>query len=241
VNIRLIAIMIGVLALAHESAFCAAETLSEKLKRQTQEFSDASHEGNKKIIEKYLDPEVIFINEDGSVSGKKDLVEGAGSPNRGITITIQVTDWRMHRHGDVAVATFVDHLDENFFGQLLDFDYRSTEVWKRENNNWRMISSQTLTVQRDPNAVPMSEQMLEEYVGTYQIAPQLIVKITRQEDRIFAALNDRPALEMKAEARDVLFMPGQPGRKIFERDEHGLVTGYRSRRDGRDIVVKKIG
>jgi hypothetical protein len=218
-----------------------AETLSQKLKRQTQEFSDAGHEGNKAVLDRYLDPNVIFIGEDGSVSSKKDVVDGASTPQPGITMAIKVTAWAMKRHGDVAVATFVDHLTENFFGQALEFDYRSTEVWKLEGQEWRMIASQTLTVQRDPMAMPLAAQALQDYVGTYEIAPQLTVKITRTDDKIYATLNGGSPSEMKAEARDVLFTPGQPGRKIFQRDEQGRVTGYRSRHDGRDIIVRKVG
>jgi ketosteroid isomerase-like protein len=240
-NIRSTISALCVAAACLLSQVCAAETLSELLQRQTQEFSDAGQEGNKAVLAKYLDPHVIFVNEDGSVSGKQDVVDGARPATPGITLAIKVTNWSMQQHGDVAVATFVDRLDENFFGQELQYDYRSTEVWKREGKTWRMISSQTLTVQRDPLAMQMTAQMLEAYVGTYQAAPHLKVQITRKYDKLFSSLNEGPATEMKAEAPDVLFTPGQPGRKIFQRDQGGRVTGYRSRRDGRDIVVTKIG
>jgi hypothetical protein len=51
----------------------------------------------------------------------------------------------------------------NTHGQSLDYDYRSTEVWKQQGRQWRMISSQTLTVQRDPPAVPLAAQALEDF------------------------------------------------------------------------------
>ena len=216
------------------------ESLSELLKRQTQEFSDAGHEGNKAVMDRYLDPEVVFVNEDGSLNGKKDILEGASAPPPGITMSIKVTEWAMRRHGNVAVATFVDDLTENFHGQALDFKYRSTEVWKLKDRNWRMISSQTLTLPEDPPAVRLAPAVLQDYVGTYEIAPKMIVKITRRDDQIFGTLNDGAAAEFKAEVRDVLFTPGRPGRKIFQRDEQGHITGYRIRTDGRDILVVKV-
>jgi hypothetical protein len=37
-------------------------------------------------------------------------------------MSIKVTEWRMRRHGNVAVATFVADLTENFHGQALDFE-----------------------------------------------------------------------------------------------------------------------
>jgi len=217
-----------------------SETLSEKLKRQTQEFSDAGHTGDKAVLDRYLDPEVVFVDEDGSVSGKKDVVDGAHPPPAGVTMSIRVTDWQMRRHGDVAVASFVDDLAENYHGQVLDFKYRSIEVWKREGTDWRMISSETLTLPEDPRAIQLPPELLREYVGTYQVTPELIIKISLQSDRLFAALNDGTPSEMKVEVRDVLFTPGRSGRKVFQRDSEGRVTGYFSRLDGRDILMKKV-
>jgi ketosteroid isomerase-like protein len=216
------------------------ETLSEILKRQTQEFSDAGQTGDKAVLDRYLDPEVVFVNEDGSISGKKGVLDGAHPPPAGVTMSIHVTDWKMRRHGDVAVASFVDDLAENYHGQVLDFKYRSIEVWKHKGTDWRMISSETLTLPEDPRAIQLSPGALHEYVGTYQVAPELMVKISLQSDRLFVALNDGTPSEMKVEVRDVLFTPGRSGRKVFQRDSQGRVTGYFSRLDGRDILVKKV-
>jgi ketosteroid isomerase-like protein len=216
-----------------------AETLSQKLKRQTQEFSDAGQEGHAAIMNRYLDPTVVFVNENGSMSSKKDIIEGVSPPQPGVIVSIKVTEWMMRRHGDVAVASFVDDLTQDFHGQVLNFKYRSTEVWKLTGANWRMISSQTLTVPEDPPAVALAPAVLEDYVGTYQITPDIVITITRQDNKIFSALNGGAASEMKIEVRDVLFTPGRPGRKIFQRDELGHVTGYRSRLEGRDILVTK--
>jgi ketosteroid isomerase-like protein len=221
-------------------AHAATETLSEKLKRQTQEFSDAGHTGDKAVLDRYLDPEVVFVNEDGSVPGKKDILDGAHPPPAGITISIHVTDWKMHLHGDVAVASFVDDLAENYYGQVLNFKYRSIEVWKHKGTDWRMISSETLTLPEDPRAIQLPAEVLHEYVGTYQVTPELSIKISLQSDKLFAALNDGTPAEMKVEVRDVLFTPGRSGRKVFQRDSQGRVTGYFSRLDGRDILVKKV-
>ena len=222
------------------SAGSNSESLSNLLKRQTQEFSDAGQEGNKAVIDRYLDPDVVIVNEDGSVSTKADAVESTNAPQPGVTLSIKVTEWMMRRHGHVAVAAFVDDLTENYHGQALDFKYRSTEVWKLKDRDWRMISSQTLTVREDPLAIHLAGDVLQDYVGTYKAAPEAIVKITRKEDHIFIAINDGAPTEMKVEVHDVLFTPGRPGRKVFQRDEQGHVTGYRNRTDGRDILVVKV-
>lgn len=48
---------------------------------------------------------------------------------------------------------------------------------------------------------------------------------------------DRKAQELRIEARDVMFVPGQPrSRKIFQRDAAGRITGFADRREGRDVA-----
>lgn len=40
----------------------------------------------------------------------------------------------------------------------------------------------------------------------------------------------------------MLFTPGQPRlRKIIQRDARGKVTGFVSRREGHDLVFKRVG
>jgi hypothetical protein len=192
------------------------------------------------VLERYLDPDVVYVNEDGSIVGKAQVVDGASSPPAGIAMSIKVTDWALRRHGNTAVATFVDVLTENFYGQALEYKYRSTEVWQLNRHEWRLIASQTLTLPVDPPAMQLPPEALEEYVGSYRLAPKNVLKITLQGGRLFASIDDGAAVEIKPEVRDVLFTPGRPGRKVFQRDDHGHVLGYHIRLDGRDIAVKKL-
>lgn len=217
-----------------------AETLSERLKRQTQEFSDAGHEGNKAVLERYLDAHVIFVNETGELASKQDIIDSAAPPPAGISMSLKVTEWQMQRQGDVAVATFVDTLSENYHGQELKVDYRSIEVWQRRGSDWKMISSETLTVPHDPKAVQLPLQDLNEYVGTYKVAADVTVTITVKDGELYSAANGGTPSALKAELRDVFFTPGRAGRKIFVRDAQGHVSAYLSRLEGRDIQVGKI-
>jgi ketosteroid isomerase-like protein len=231
---------IGLLLLIFAAGVANAETLSERLKRQTQEFSDAGQKGDKAVLERYLDDKVIFVNETGALATKRDIVDGASPSPPGVSVELKVTDWQMQRQGDVAVATFVDALTENYHGQKIQIDYRSIEVWQRRGAAWKMISSETLTVPHDPKAVSLPAKELEDYVGTYRVASDLTVTITVKDGELFSAANGGTPTAMKAELRDVFFTPGRAGRKIFLRDADGRVCGYLSRVEGRDIEVTKV-
>lgn len=127
-----------------------------------------------------------------------------------------------------------------FHGQTLHAKYLSTEVWLKEAGGWKMISSQTMAAQDDPPAVALPASTLDEYVGHYHSGRDYDYVIARQGDELTASANGSKPVVLKAELRDVFFVPGQPRvRRIFQRDEHGHISGFISRREGHDLVLKR--
>jgi ketosteroid isomerase-like protein len=233
------------------TSFCAQaassagdqEDLSALLKKQTQEFSDAGQKGDASTMDRYLDADVVFTNETGEIATKKDLVEGtspppANAPKR----RIEVTHWALRRQGDVATATFIDELTQEFQGQRLVLQFQSTETWAKRRDGWKMIASHTMNVQHAPPALAVSPAELDAYVGVYQVDPTLVVKISRDAQGLVASANGGEPVELKVEIKDVLFAPGAPNvRKLFQRDAAGQVQSYINRRDGSDLIFKKVG
>lgn len=220
----------------------AAEDDAALIKRQSQEFSDASASGNAALLDRFLDDRVTFINESGIVSTKKDLVAGAGPLPKGVRFTLTQTDWALQLYGTVAVTSFTDVQSGQAHGQSLHAKFRSTEVWLKEGAAWRMISSQTLALQDDPPFVALPAKSLDEYAGVYRGGPDFTVTITRSGEGLNASVGGGPPSVLKAELRDVFFTPGQPRvRKIFQRDANGKITGFVSRHEGHDLVFKRLG
>jgi ketosteroid isomerase-like protein len=244
---RLLAIPLGLLLAFSAWAAGASNSdaaLSDLLKRQTQAFSEAGQAGDTVTLAKYLDPDVVFMNETGEVVTKADMVKSTGAPPKApADRTIEVTEWKLHSQGggQTATATFVDVLTQHFHGQTLVMRYRSTETWAKRRDGWKMIASQTMNVQNDPVAVSLPVSDLDAYVGVYQIDPTFKVSIARDLNGLTSSSNGARPVAMKAELRDVFFTPGIPNaRRLFQRDATGRITGYIARRDGVDTVLTKI-
>jgi ketosteroid isomerase-like protein len=222
---------------AHDDA-----DLSALLKRQTQAFSEAGQRGDAATIELYLDRDVVFTNETGAIATKKELVEGtspppANAPKR----RIEVTNWALRRQGDAATATFIDEVTQEFQGQTLLLRYQSTETWAKRQGGWKMIASHTMNVQSTPVAITLPPADLDAYVGTYQVDSTYVVKISRGEDGLTASANGGSPIPLNVEIKDVLFIDAAPNvRKLFQRDVAGHVVGYINRRDGTDLIFRKI-
>lgn len=215
----------------------AAEDDAAIVKRQSQEFSDASASGDAAVLGKYLDDDVVFMNEGGDMATKKDIVSSASPGTSPITNKLVQSDFTIKLDGDVAVTSFTDNSTVDAYGQTYHAAYRSIEVWRKKHGRWLMISSQTLAVPVDPPTTQLANAALDQYAGTYRAGPKLTVKIERSGNGLVSSTNDAKATPLAVEVRDVLFTPGQPRqRRIFERDATGKITGFVSRREGHDLL-----
>ena len=220
------------------SVCAAAEDLSATLQRQTQELFDAVSSGSAPVWQRYLDDGARITAEDGRVFTKAEMVKDIRPLPSGVSGTIKVIDFKAVPHGSVAVTTYVCDEHENYHGQQLHCQYRTTDTWLQTKAGWRLIASQVLALRTDPPAMKIDTRA---YVGRYTLAPDITYEIRERDGKLEGQRNGRPAEVLLAEAPDVLFVPGNPRyRKIFKRDEHGKITGFAERREAWDLNWTRV-
>lgn len=210
------------------------------LQGQAQELIDAIAAGRAEVWERYLDADARFIDESGTVLNKKQMVEATRPLPQGVSGTIQVTGFDVALHGDVAVATYVDDEHENFHGHELHCQYRTTETWLKKPEGWRLIAAQVLALRTDPPSMALPAARRREYCGKYSLTPEISYEIRCKGGALEGQQIGRPPVELRAEAPDVLFVPGRPRyRYVFQRDAEGRITGFAERREAWDLVWKR--
>ena len=215
--------------------------LAAELQARTQALVDAVATGDKALWDAATDPSLIFVTENNEVLGKAALLKELAPLPAGLVGSIKVTDYRLQRHGDSAVATYIADETLDYHGQRLKTKFRTTDNCRRTGSGWKMIASMTLPVLNDPPAIALPAATLAQYAGRYQLTPQIHYTVRVDGARLYGQRTGRPETELKAEAIDLFFVPGQPrSRKAFYRDESGAVTGFGDRREGRDIVWKRM-
>jgi hypothetical protein len=207
------------------------------LHKQTQAFSDAGQRGDGAAMAKLLDRNVIFFNETGEKATHADMA--AAAPSAGATIrTIATTDWDCKMYGDVAVTSFIDVLEQ---GNPSEMKFRSVETWRKQGAAWKMIGSETLTLQQDPDPVVLDGKALDEYAGTYEGAASMKFIFARKGSELVAALNGGAETAQKAQVRDIFFTPGHGATpKVFQRGDDGKITGFIYLRGRNSIVFKRV-
>ena len=232
---------LGALLLSVQAPARAAEDVGKVLERQTQELTDAVSSGTAAAWEKYLDAQAVYTAEDGSVQKKAEMVKQIKPLPEGVSGVLKVIDFSVTVHGTVAVATYVIDENEDYHGHKLHCQYRSTDTWVPSPAGWRLLASQVLALKTDPPAVPLAAQKLDEYSGRYALTPSIAYEIRKKDGGLEGQRTGRPVEILKAEAPDVLFVPGQPRyRKIFLRAADGHVTGFVERREAWDIEWTRV-
>ena len=109
------ALIVVIAAAGFASAAVAAETdaeISALLRQKTQEFSDAGQRNDGAAMGALLDDRVVFFNEGGDSASKADMASGTPTPPVSAVRTVMtVEDWHCEVHGNVAVASIIDHQD----------------------------------------------------------------------------------------------------------------------------------
>lgn len=81
---------------------------------------------------------------------------------------------------------------------------------------------------------------LDAHVGEYEIAPGLVLVITKEENRLMSAAPGQPKSELFPESPDSFFLKDADAQFTFVRDETGKVVQVNIRRSTRELKAKKI-
>ena len=219
-----------------------AQDVSALLKARAQALQDAIAPGHAKVWADILDDQMLMSDESGAVTDKAQSVAQIKPLPAGSSGHINVIDWKATVRGDTAAATFIADEYEDYHGQHLHAQYRTTTSWVKRGADWKLLSMAVLATRQDPPAVILPAGLTDVYVGKYSGGPGLGYTISKKDGHLMGAREGKPAVELKAELADVLFVPGQPrSRDIFQRDANGHIIGFVSRREERDVVFKRIG
>jgi hypothetical protein len=174
----------------------------------------------------------------GEKATRADMA-GATRPAAGAPIrAIATTDWDCRVYVDVAVTSFIDVLEQGKPGEL---KFRSVETWRKEGAVWKMIGSETLTLQQDPDPVVLDGKALDEYAGSYEAGVSMKFTFARKGGDLVASLNGGAETAQKAQSRDIFFTPGHGSTpKVFQRGDDGKITGFIYLRGKNSIVFKRV-
>jgi len=196
--------------------------------------------GDSLTWKKYLDPNWHIVDEDGNSSTKKEFLSGFAAFPKGVSGMVKVTRPVLAFHDNIAVIQYVADEHENFFGQNLHTTYGTMDTWYKTDTSWMLLAMENFEIPAWPPAIKVDTQILRQYTGTYRLTDDIKAVVSLKNDTLFLQKNKRRAEPLFAETTNVFFRKNEArGRKLFVNDEAGNMLML-ERRNGQDVVWKKV-
>lgn len=93
---------------------------------------------------------------------------------------------------------------------------------------------------RERVAIQLDPKIYDAYVGQYELAPNLVVAVTKEDDRLMIQLTGQPKVEVFPEAETKFFLRVVDAQITFVKDEKGQVTHLVLHQGGQDRQAKKV-
>lgn len=225
----------GVLPLAATARADDAEVLAI-----TEELLHAIERGDPAPWDTHLARSALFIQRDGTVYERDDLVKEIAPLPKGFRVALKIEDPRITRSGDSVIVAYraVEH--EEVFDQVIDTEYRSTYHYVKEDGAWKVLLFQYLEIPFDPPATRLSARELDALAGEYALGPEIRATITRDGDHLVMRRGTAAPVVLRSIDANRFFIPGEEGERVFER-RNGKVTGFVHRRNWKDLRWTRVG
>jgi hypothetical protein len=225
---------------AHATPPEAEKITQDELVRRTQEMVDAIAAGNQTPWKAYFAEDAIYTDETGKGMDKPALIANISPLPKGYSGTIKVVKPQSRFHEHTAVLTYDLDEDETVFGQVLHARYHGTDTWLWRNDRWQIVAGQMLRYYEDPAAGKIDIARLDDFAGTYELAPGNTLTVSREGNQLYSRRGDAPKTLLQPESPDLFFRPGVEGRRLFRRNDSGKVDALIDRRNNEDLIWKRL-
>ncbi|HVO97921.1 MAG TPA: serine hydrolase [Bryobacteraceae bacterium] len=86
----------------------------------------------------------------------------------------------------------------------------------------------------------LDPSIFDHYVGEYQLAPSVVLTMSRDGSRFYTQLTGQPKFEVFAEGERSFFLKVVDAQLAFDVDSQGAATQVTLHQNGRDIVAKRL-
>jgi hypothetical protein len=225
---------------AHAAQSESNKITQEELVRRTQELDDSIAIGNQTPWKNYFAEDAIYTDETGKTMDKATLVASIAPLPKGYSGTIKIIKPQSRIDGNTAILTYDLDETEIVFGQTLHARYHGTDTWLWRNGHWQIVTGQMLRYYEDPAVGRIDTTHLDDFVGTYELSPGVILTVSREGTRLYSKRGDAPKSVLEPESPDLFFRPGAEGRRLFRRNDSGKVDALIDRRNNEDLIWKKL-
>ncbi len=121
---------------------------------------------------------------------------------------------------------------------LSNFDHSSTA--KISQDLAAIVFGEKYEFPKERKEVKVDPKIYEAYVGQYELEPNFIITITKENNRLFAQATGQPEAEIYPESEIKFFLKVVDVQMTFIKDDEGKVTQLILHQGGKDQAAKKV-
>jgi CubicO group peptidase (beta-lactamase class C family) len=93
---------------------------------------------------------------------------------------------------------------------------------------------------KEHKAISLDPKILESYVGEYQLAPNVLMSVSKEGDKLFVQPTGQPKFDLFAESETEFFLTVTDAQVSFVKDDKGQVDHLVLHQNGQNIPAKKV-
>jgi ketosteroid isomerase-like protein len=138
-------VIASILSLAALLGLAWAESVEEQLKKLETDRAAAAVKGDVAVLEKGTSDDYTFINMNGQMSDKSQMVDAFKSGQTKLT-SDEVSEMKVRVYGNTAVVTGKAAIKGTLRGQDATGQIMFTRVWVKKGVNWQSVAFQQTRV-----------------------------------------------------------------------------------------------
>jgi ketosteroid isomerase-like protein len=213
----------------------------QELRRLEDEWLSSYLRGDKATFDRIVADDFTGTDESAKLRNKTQERELIQVPPASIKTSLTNEDVRVRIYGNAAIVTGRIVVKTQLSGQAeIGFQSRFTDTCLKRQEHWQVSARHYSRLPPERTAVKLDPKGYDEYVGQYELAPNFVLTVTKEGDKLMSQATGQPKFELLPESEIGFFIKDLSALFIFMRDQSGEVNRLITVQDGRIIPAKRM-
>lgn len=215
----------------------AQSDAEQKLKRLEDEWLNSYLRGDKQTFDRIVADDFTRTDESGKFATKAEERTLIQAPPASVnaSLTNQDMQVRVYRNAAIVTGRIVSKVQGG-----LNFQSRFTDTFIKREGRWQVVARHYSRVPTERIAINVDSKIYDAYVGQYEIAPNVVLGITKEGEKLMSQTTGQSKMELLPESEIEFFIKGFTAQFVFVRDGMGRVTKLIINQEGQRVTAKKL-
>jgi ketosteroid isomerase-like protein len=220
-----------------ENESSAQNNAEQELKRLENEWLNSYLRGDKQTFDRIVADDFTRTDESGKFATKAEERTLVQAPSASVNASLINEDMQVRVYGNAAIVT---GLIVSKVQGTLSFQSRFTDTFIKREGRWQVVARHYSRVPTERIAINVDSKIYDAYVGQYEIAPNVVLDITKEGEKLMSQATGQPKMELLPESEIEFFIKGFTAQFVFVRDGIGRVTKLIINQEGQRVIAKKL-